>query len=65
LARSAKIQSGFLALGFVKGAAFYNVCKSLDTTLNGFRLLAFWNGQKVSKMMMAKLESILEVLKNE
>lgn len=56
---------GFLQLGFGGIHAFYNVCKSIDATLNGFKLIKFYEGQIDDEVLVTKLEAILEVLKYE
>ena len=56
---------GFLQLGFGGIYSFYNVCKSVDATLNGFKLLKFYKGQLEDDVLATKLESILEAIKYE
>lgn len=55
----------FFKLGFWGKTAFYNVCKSIDVALNGFELIAFYEGYKVNKPMVEKLEAIIDKLKTE
>ena len=63
--RACTIQSDFLKLGFWGIIAFKNVCKSIDAGLNGFDIMDFWFGKPVDEDVLVKLESIIEVLKNE
>lgn len=65
LQKRAVIIGGFTHLGFTCRTAFYNVCKSLDSTLNGFELINFYNGEVVSETLVNRLEAVLEMLKNE
>jgi hypothetical protein len=55
----------FKSLGFWGKTAFFNVCKSIDVTLNGFELVRFYQGDAVSKAVVSRLYAILERLKNE
>lgn len=55
----------FLQLGFGGIQSFYNCCKTIDTTLNGFAILQFYTGDKVTEKMVADVENVLNVLKNE
>lgn len=59
------IKRDFLRLGFRGRTAFYNACKSIDVTLNGFQLIEFYEGKKVPNKLISRLESILETLKYE
>lgn len=59
------IKKGFLQLGFKGKSAFYNACKSIDVTLNGFQLVSFYDNCEASETLLSKLESILEMLKHE
>lgn len=61
----ASILGGFHAFGFNSRTVFFNVCMSLDCTLNGFDLVAFYDDKKLEKSLMNRLEAILEMLKNE
>lgn len=56
---------GFRKLGFGGITAFYNVCKSIDVTLNGFQLLEFYRGTAVYPQLVTSLYTILEKLKYE
>lgn len=55
----------FKSLGFWGKTPFFNVCKSIDITLNGFELIDFYQGDEVSKSIVSKLYAIIETLKNE
>jgi hypothetical protein len=55
----------FKSLGFLGMTSFYNVCKSLDATLNGFELIAFYFGHKVDQKIINRLYEIIESLKYE
>ena len=59
------ILKGFLQLGFGGICSFYNVCKSVDATLNGFKLIQFYKGELEDEVLVTKLESILEAIKYE
>lgn len=57
--------SGFVKLGFKSKGAFFNVCKSVLPTLNGFKLLAFWKGGFLCNDLMEDLINVLEIIKYE
>ena len=59
------IIGGFLQLGFGGIHAFYNVCKSVDVTLNGFKLIAFYKGYLRDEILTSRLEDILETVRYE
>lgn len=59
------ILSEFENLGFLGRTPFFNVCKSLDVTLNGFELLEFYNGTNISQPLVSRLYAIIECVKNE
>lgn len=57
--------SDFKKLGFANEKAFCNVCRSIDVTLNWFHLNQFYNGYEAHPSLLARVESIIEFLKNE
>ena len=59
------ILSEFKKMGFWGKTAFFNVCKSLDVTLNGFELLQFYEGISVKQSLINRLYAIIECVKNE
>jgi hypothetical protein len=63
--RRCAIVTEFLRLGFGGICSFYNVCKSIDATLNGFKLIEFYEDRLVDDVFVTKLESVIEILKYE
>lgn len=59
------VMRGFLQLGFVGESVFYNICKSVDVTLNGFELIQFYKREKITEEMLVKVGAILEKIKYE
>lgn len=59
------IKGAFAKFGFRGIIAFYNVCKSIDVTLNGFELIAFWRLNKGDEKLLLSLENVLTILENE
>lgn len=55
----------FLGMGFSGFTAFFNVCISIQPTLNRFDVLLFWEGINVSNSVCDRIESVMEVLKQE
>ncbi|XRE42243.1 hypothetical protein ACIVBQ_000447 [Tenacibaculum discolor] len=55
----------FKGLGFSGFASFYNVCISIQPTLNRFDVLLFWEGINVSNSVCDRIAAVIEVLKNE
>ena len=55
----------FRKLGFKSLQSFYNVCKSIDATINGFRLIEFYKHGNVPVEFVNKLDAILTQLKYE
>lgn len=55
----------FRRFGFRGRTAFYNVCKSIDTTLNGLDIVQFYDFDFVSENMVIKMEAVLQKLKTE
>lgn len=55
----------FRKFGFMGVTPFYNVCKSVDVTLNGFRLLEFYRGTAVYPDLIDVLHGVLETLRHE
>ena len=61
-----KIIGAFRKFGFMGVKSFYNVCKSVDVSLNSFDLVEFYfHGNKASIKMITKLQAVVKVLKYE
>jgi hypothetical protein len=59
------IKSRFKSFGFRGRSSFYNVCKSLDATLNGFEIFEFWELNKATDNFISRVECILNRLEHE
>lgn len=55
----------FKRLGFVGRVAFYNVCKSIDTTLSDFDIVDFYDYGNATVEFTNKMESIVNTLRYE
>lgn len=63
--KCSSLKNRFKSLGFMGMTAFYNVCKSLDTTLNGFDIIRFWKFNQADENFLNKVEIVLNKLKYE
>lgn len=59
------ILHGFRKMGFMGVVPFYNVCKNVDVTLNGFQLLEFYKGTRLHQDLITPLHTILETVRYE
>lgn len=55
----------FLKLGFKSRQAFYNVCLDLDDSLSVDSLILFWETNVFNKEVYYKIETVLQLLKQE
>ena len=59
------VLEGFRDLGFKSLRAFYNVCKSVDVTFNGYELIEFFKLGRASFSFLVGLEAVLYRLRYE
>lgn len=55
----------FYKLGFRGRTAFYNVCKSLDATLNGLEIISFYDFGNTNQSLINRLNAVIDCLENE
>lgn len=60
-----RVLKQFRGLGFNSFGAFYNVCVSIQPTLNRFDILFFWEGINITNSLCDRITTIIEVLKSE
>lgn len=57
--------TAFAEMGFRGFRAFCNVCKSINSSLDGFELFLFWGGNPVSNSFCNNVSDVIQVLKKE
>lgn len=55
----------FKQLGFGGVQSFCNVCRSVDNTLNPFRLIELYHNTRTDMELLTRLHDVLETLKHE
>lgn len=55
----------FAQMGFCTKEAFFNICFDIDNTIDWRELVLLWDLDVLTLEMAAKMDHILETLKNE